>query len=168
MSVSIVDQSTGNTSKIAGNINDKIGNLSSLITTDKSSVVAAINELGGGVNEIRNSLTSLNSKRIEIETIADDNVIKTVTFSGTGHTRLVNMLLVPASQSVVAAPISIMFGGILGYQSISGVHVSANDAGVTANGFTITLPVQSGGWGVYTLIKLYPDDAITYVVERAS
>ena len=48
MSVSIVDQTTGNTSKIAGNVNDKIGNLSSLITTDKSSVVAAINELGGG------------------------------------------------------------------------------------------------------------------------
>lgn len=45
MSVSIVDQSTGNVSQVAGNANDKVGNLSSLTTTDKSSVISAINEL---------------------------------------------------------------------------------------------------------------------------
>ena len=48
MSVNTVNKSTGTTIKVAGNSLDKVGNLSSLTTTDKSSAVAAINEIGGG------------------------------------------------------------------------------------------------------------------------
>ena len=45
MSVSIIDQSTGNPTQVSGNANDKVGNLSALSTTDKSSAVGAINEV---------------------------------------------------------------------------------------------------------------------------
>lgn len=45
MSLNTVNQSDGSLTKVAGNATDKVGNLNSLTTTDKSSVVAAINEL---------------------------------------------------------------------------------------------------------------------------
>lgn len=51
MSVSLVNKSTGSLIPAAGNIDQaKIGNLDSLTTVDKTSIVAAINEVntGGG------------------------------------------------------------------------------------------------------------------------
>ena len=45
MSVNIVNKTTGDLTRVAGNATDKVGNLSALKTTDKSSAVAAINEL---------------------------------------------------------------------------------------------------------------------------
>lgn len=45
MSVNIVNQTTGDLTQVAGNATDKVGNLSSLTTTDKSSCVGAINEV---------------------------------------------------------------------------------------------------------------------------
>ena len=45
MSLNLVNKTTGDLEKVAGNATDKVGNLSALTTTDKSSVVAAINEV---------------------------------------------------------------------------------------------------------------------------
>lgn len=45
MSLNIVDKTTGDLTPVAGNATDKVGNLSALTTTDKSSAVAAINEV---------------------------------------------------------------------------------------------------------------------------
>lgn len=45
MSVNIVNQTTGDLTQVAGNATDKVGNLSAATTTDKSSVVAMINEV---------------------------------------------------------------------------------------------------------------------------
>lgn len=48
MSVNVVDKSTGQTTRVAGNATDSgIGNLSSLTTVDKTSLVSAINEVNG-------------------------------------------------------------------------------------------------------------------------
>lgn len=47
MSLNLVNKTTGDLEKVAGNETDKVGNLSALPTTDKSSVVAAINEVNG-------------------------------------------------------------------------------------------------------------------------
>lgn len=49
MSLSTIDQSTGNATVISGNVNDKVGNLSALTTIDKSSCVGAINEVKSGL-----------------------------------------------------------------------------------------------------------------------
>lgn len=51
MSLSTIDQSTGNPTVISGNVNDKVGNLAALTTTDKSSCVGAINEVNSGLNK---------------------------------------------------------------------------------------------------------------------
>ena len=45
MSVNIVNQTTGELTQVAGNATDKVGNLNAATTTDKSSVVAMVNEL---------------------------------------------------------------------------------------------------------------------------
>lgn len=45
MSMNLVDKTTGDLTPVAGVSTDKVGNLSTLTTTDKSSVVAAINEV---------------------------------------------------------------------------------------------------------------------------
>lgn len=45
MSLNLVNKTTGDLEKVAGNATDKVGNLSSLTTTDKSSAVGAINEV---------------------------------------------------------------------------------------------------------------------------
>lgn len=47
MSMNLVDKTTGELTPVAGNATDKVGNLSSLTTTDKSSCVGAINEVNG-------------------------------------------------------------------------------------------------------------------------
>lgn len=47
MSLNLVNKTTGDLEKVAGDATDKVGNLSSLTTTDKSSAVAAINEVNG-------------------------------------------------------------------------------------------------------------------------
>jgi hypothetical protein len=47
MSVNIVNQTTGDLTQVAGNATDKVGNLSAATTTDKSSVVAMVNEING-------------------------------------------------------------------------------------------------------------------------
>ena len=49
MSLSTIDQSTGNATVISGNVNDKVGNLAALTTTDKSSCEGAINEVKDGL-----------------------------------------------------------------------------------------------------------------------
>ena len=48
MSFNIVNKTTGSTSKVAGSCEGEVGNLELLDTTDKSSLVNAINEIGGG------------------------------------------------------------------------------------------------------------------------
>lgn len=45
MSLNIVDQTTGDLDPVAGNATDKVGNLSALTTTDKTSVVGGVNEV---------------------------------------------------------------------------------------------------------------------------
>lgn len=45
MSMNLVNKTTGDLTPIAGNATDKVGDLSALTTTDKSSVVGAINEV---------------------------------------------------------------------------------------------------------------------------
>lgn len=58
MSLSTIDQSTGNATVISGNVNDKVGNLGALTTTDKSSAVGAINEVKSGLTkQVTNSVT---------------------------------------------------------------------------------------------------------------
>lgn len=59
MSMNLVDQTTGDLNPIAGNATDKVGNLSSLTTTDKSSAVAGINELvsSASLHSINNNYT---------------------------------------------------------------------------------------------------------------
>ena len=50
MSLNIVNKTTGALSQVAGNADDSgIGNLNSLTTTDKSSLVNAVNELKSGL-----------------------------------------------------------------------------------------------------------------------
>ena len=48
MSVNVVNKSTGTTIKIAGTSQGEVGNLELLDTEDKSCLVNAINEIGGG------------------------------------------------------------------------------------------------------------------------
>ena len=55
MSVNLVNQSDGSLDKVAGNATDKVGNLSSATTTDKSSVVAMVNEVNS--NKCNNLIT---------------------------------------------------------------------------------------------------------------
>ena len=45
MSVNIVNKTTGDLTRVAGNATDKVGNLNALTTTDKTSIVGAINEV---------------------------------------------------------------------------------------------------------------------------
>lgn len=60
MSLSTIDQSTGNATVISGNVNDKVGNLAALTTTDKSSCVGAVNEVKSGlINKIINQPTTV-------------------------------------------------------------------------------------------------------------
>ena len=61
MSVNIVNKTTGDLTRVAGNATDKVGNLDALTTTDKSSCVGAINELfyrGGGIGNLSNLTTT--------------------------------------------------------------------------------------------------------------
>ena len=45
MSVNIVNKTTGDLTRVAGNATDKVGNLDTLTTTDKSSIVGGVNEV---------------------------------------------------------------------------------------------------------------------------
>lgn len=60
MSLSTIDQSTGNATVISGNVNDKVGNLAALTTTDKSSAVGAINEVKSGLTAVTNRVSACN------------------------------------------------------------------------------------------------------------
>ena len=120
-------------------------------------------------NSARGGIAELNSLRIEKDGFGareQDSTI-TITFSGRGHCRMANMILIPCGQGAPEPPITIMFGGAYaGYADITGVNVSANNSGVTVNGYSITIPSNGGGWGGHTLIKLYPDDEITYTAVQ--
>lgn len=53
MSVNLVDKNTGALTRVAGNADDSgIGNLAALTTTDKSSLVGAVNEVNNGLTNI--------------------------------------------------------------------------------------------------------------------
>ena len=52
MSVNIVNQTTGELTQVAGNATDKVGNLNAATTTDKSSVVAMVNEVNGKIGNL--------------------------------------------------------------------------------------------------------------------
>lgn len=165
-----------------------VGNLSALTTTDKTSLVAAVNELNsnkqpktdnnltttdktttGAINELKsgltnaeNSITILNANRITKQEIYHQTSAITLTFSGKGHTRVANMVLMLANQSAVYTPIPIMFGGIgTANDDITNVVVADNNLNVTASGFSITIPSNLSGWGTHLLLKLFPDDNIT-------
>ena len=45
MSVNIVNKTTGDLTRVAGNATDKVGNLNALTTTDKTSIVGGVNEI---------------------------------------------------------------------------------------------------------------------------
>ena len=166
MSVSIIDQSTGNPTQVSGNANDKVGNLSSLITTDKSSAVAAINEVENELSTTTSKAEAAYFDRITHNRFSGSNVTKTITFSGKTYTRCVSMILIACGQGGITEPISIGFGGTGVYEEITGVFVSPNNYNITASDFTITIPSGIGyNWGVHTLFKLFQDDELTYTIS---
>ena len=121
--------------------------------------------IGAELNAINSNLSTLNGKRIQRDLIDNGNSAVTITFSGSGHTRCANMLLILATQAKVYTPISIMFTGIQGSnQSITSVVVSDNDLNVTTSGLSISIPANLSGWGYHMLVKLYPDDNIAVSV----
>ena len=102
MSVNAVDKTTGNTTPLAGNVNDKVGNLASLTTSTKSTAVAAINELNstkqaktdsglttdaktivGAINELKSGLTNA--------TTINNATIGNFLFSKVGHVVMILM-----------------------------------------------------------------------------
>lgn len=81
MSVNVVDKSTGNVTRVAGNANDSgIGNLDSLTTRNKSSLVAAINEVNSddgdsifeGTQQEWNDLSTAEKTAYDFAAITDD------------------------------------------------------------------------------------------------
>lgn len=66
MSLNIVNKTTGALSQVAGNADDSgIGNLNSLTTTDKSSLVNAVNELKSGLTKHAITFTANTGYTIE-------------------------------------------------------------------------------------------------------
>lgn len=158
----IMLDSTGQTiaNAISTMSSTSVGNLSALTTTDKTSLVGAVNELKSGLNDV-------NSKRIVRDLIDNGSGAVSITFSGSGHTRCANMVLICAKQSAVYPPIPIMFTGVQGSnQAITSVVVADNNLNVTASGLTITVPSDLSGWGYHMLVKLYPDDNIAVSVTQ--
>lgn len=117
------------------------------------------------IDEVSETASQAFNSRIEIISIPMTDTPKTITFSGKTYTRQINMFLVLTGQAGVGAPISISFGGAGDYENIGSVMVSSNIEGVTANAFSLTLPVEYYGWGFYTFIRLHPDDEITYTIS---
>ena len=74
MSVNAVDKTPGNTTPLAGNVNDKVGNLASLTTSAKSTAVAAINELKRGLTNVATAEITAD----EGVTIIRQNLLKSV------------------------------------------------------------------------------------------
>ena len=136
MSVSIIDQSTGNPTQVSGNANDKVGNLSALSTTDKSSAVGAINEVNSAVStkqdKTDNNLTT-SSKTI----VGAINELKNILCDVNGATCLQCIELAPTSQSAG-------HGGFIDfhYNGSSSDYTSriieAESGNVTINGISIT------------------------------
>lgn len=132
--------------------------------TEKT-VADEVNFVKSGLIDVNSNLSTLNGKRIQRDLIDNGNSAITITFSGSGHTRCANMLLILATQSKVYTPISILFKGVQGSnQSITEVVVSDNDLGVTTSGLSISIPANLSGWGYHMLMKLYPDDNIAVSV----
>lgn len=81
MSLNLVNKTTGDLEKVAGNATDKVGNLSSLTTTDKSSCVAAISEVDGDLTRMISKLmfggysTYYRTTQTSIDGIVDNVVI---------------------------------------------------------------------------------------------
>lgn len=67
MSMNLVDKTTGDLTPVAGNATDKVGNLSAATTTDKSSVVGAINEVNA--NMVKCSLVQCETTAIQANTL---------------------------------------------------------------------------------------------------
>lgn len=72
MSVNAVDQTTGNTTPIAGNTNNLVGNLSALTTNTKSDAVGAINE----VNQTKQNATDNNLQTTDKTIVGGINELK--------------------------------------------------------------------------------------------
>ena len=51
MSVNIVNKTTGDLTRVAGNATDKVGNLNALTTTDKTSIVGGVNEINAKIGD---------------------------------------------------------------------------------------------------------------------
>ena len=66
MSVNIVNKTTGDLTRVAGNATDKVGNLNALTTTDKTSIVGGVNEINGKVKDVSNTLADYASLDIYI------------------------------------------------------------------------------------------------------
>ena len=140
------------------------GDWDSTEVTEKT-VADEIGSVKSGLIDVNSNLSTLNGKRIQRDLIDNGNSAITITFSGSGHTRCANMLLILATQSKVYTPISILFKGVQGSnQSITEVVVSDNDLGVTTSGLSISIPANLSGWGYHMLMKLYPDDNIAVSV----
>ena len=124
-------------------------------------------DLSDIVTTLKSGLTSLNSKRIELETFNTGTNASTLSFAGTAHCRRANMVLLLSTQGLAVPPIVVCFTGqSQGYETILGVYVSANDVGVTASGSNISIPAELSFYGTHTIVKLYPDDDITITVNQ--
>lgn len=117
---------------------------------NKNGTIALTNDLGSQIENINFSGT---------------NTGKKITFSGNAHTRVANLILIPSGQAAIGEVIAVGFSGQSGYKAIEGVFVSPNNYGVTVSGLSITIPRGSSAWGVHTMIKLFPEDELTYTIE---
>ena len=126
-----------------------------------------VDELKSGLTNVQNNLITLNANSIVRQSIGNQMSAITLTFSGKGHTRIANMVLMLANQAYVYQPIPIMFTGVDGANmDITSVVVANNDIGVTASGLSITIPSNLSSWGTHLLFKLFPDDNITVTVSQ--
>ena len=140
---------------------------SGTIVTEGAGKNVDLATVGGELSSLKSGLTSLNSKRIELETFNTGTNASTLSFAGTAHCRRANMVLLLSTQGLAVPPIVVCFTGqSQGYETILGVYVSANDVGVTASGSNISIPAELSFYGTHTIVKLYPDDDITITVNQ--
>lgn len=111
----------------------------------------------------KSGILALTTDGIEKNTFNSGNTAHTITFSGSGRLRCASFLLFVAGMGLISNPIVIAFkGGSTGTNTITGVMVSDNDLGITATDLTVNIPILSSTYGTHVLIKLFPDDNITF------
>ncbi len=134
-------------------------------TWDTTSYVnpTRMNHIEDGIETAQNTADLALSKTYSITTFPGENITKTITFSGKTYTRRFSVLLVLSGQSAISAPIAIGFGGTSGYNSI--VSVFTSNSSIAVSGLSITVPAYGSNWGEHTIIKLYPNDELTWTIS---